>query len=223
MSDAPSLTDRLFLAGIRKGALEPLAVRALNKAVHLLSLALATRLQNLRAFDDPLLNAAGRIEEQAVLLNLHHEIANLLGERWDKVPAKHRPHFTPGQRFRILRIKRLLALSPEDAAHLFRVSPGTISAWLAELSSTTRTGANVGRELRVLACGRFGPNRADQYLRRHVVRPCLRAKRANGSLQPLHPLALRFQLVHFDPPSRKGRVWQNRLVAFKDVIRRTLT
>jgi hypothetical protein len=114
MLDATSLTDRLFLAGIRKGVLEPLAVRALNNAVHLLSLALATRIQSLRASDDPLLKAAG--------------------ERWGKVPAKRRLHFTPGQRFRILRIKRLLALSPEDAAHLFRVAPGTISAWLTELS-----------------------------------------------------------------------------------------
>ena len=65
-SEAASLGDRLFIAGICKGALEPLAVRALNKAVHLLSLALAKRIQDLRASDDPILKAAGQIEEHAI-------------------------------------------------------------------------------------------------------------------------------------------------------------
>ena len=132
--DATSLADRLFIAGICRGALEPLAVRALNKAVHLLSLALATRIQDLRASDDPLLKAVGQIEEHAILVSLLQEIARILGQRWDKILPKNRPHYTPCQRFAILRIKRLLALSPEDAAHLFRVSPTTISEWQTELS-----------------------------------------------------------------------------------------
>jgi putative transposase len=131
---AASLADRLFIAGVCKAALEPLAVRALNRAVHLLSLALAKRIQDLRASDDPLLRAVGQIEEHAILVSLHHEIARILGERWDKIHPKNRPHYTPCQRFRILRIKRLLALSPEDAAHLFCVSPTTISEWQTELS-----------------------------------------------------------------------------------------
>ena len=132
--DTASLADRLFIAGICKGALEPLAVRALNRAVHLLSLALAKRIQDLRASDDPLLKAVGQIEEHAILVSLLQEIARILGQRWDKILPKNRPHYTPCQRFRILRIKRLLALSSEDAAHLFRVSPTTISDWQAELS-----------------------------------------------------------------------------------------
>jgi transposase InsO family protein len=132
--DAISLADRLFIAGICKGALEPLAVRALNKAVHLLSLALATRIQDLRAADDPLLKAVGQIEEHAILVGLLQEIARILGERWDRILPKNRPHYTPCQRFSILRIKRLLALSPEDASHLFRISPTTISEWQTELS-----------------------------------------------------------------------------------------
>jgi hypothetical protein len=133
-SEAASRGDRLFIAGICRGALEPLAVRALNKAVHLLSLALAKRIQDLRASDDPILNAAGQVEEHAILVSLHQEIARILGERWDKILPKRRPHYTPCQRFSVPRIKRLLALSPEDAAHLFRVAPGTISEWQTDLS-----------------------------------------------------------------------------------------
>ena len=135
MPDDTSFSDRLFVAGL-KGPLEPLACRALKKAVHLLGLVLADRIRELRDADDRILNAAGKIEEQAALLSLGREVAEILGARWDKLPDQRRPHYTPTQRFRILRIKHLLALSPEETARLFRVSAGTVYRWQAEMSGT---------------------------------------------------------------------------------------
>jgi transposase InsO family protein len=50
-------------------------------------------------------------------------------DRWDKLPERQRPHYTPEARFRILRLKSLLALSAADTARLFRVSTNTVLRW----------------------------------------------------------------------------------------------
>jgi hypothetical protein len=50
------------------------------------------------------------------------EAAAILAARWDKVPERHRPHYVPEQRFRILRIRSFLGLSQRETAEMFRVS-----------------------------------------------------------------------------------------------------
>jgi DNA-binding XRE family transcriptional regulator len=57
---------------------------------------------------------------------------------WDKVPERHRPHYKPEERFRILRIRNLLGLSQRETAKMFRVSPETIARW--EMESTSADG-----------------------------------------------------------------------------------
>jgi transposase InsO family protein len=64
------------------------------------------------------------------------EAAGILGARWDKVPERHRPHYVPEQRFRILRIRSFLCLSQRETAVMFRVSPETIARWEMETTST---------------------------------------------------------------------------------------
>src|SRR5450756_3058282 len=66
------------------------------------------------------------------------EAAGILGARWDKVPERHRPHYAPGQRFRILRIRGFLGLSQSETAEMFRVSTETIARW--EMETTTAVG-----------------------------------------------------------------------------------
>jgi transposase InsO family protein/DNA-binding XRE family transcriptional regulator len=63
------------------------------------------------------------------------EAAAILGARWDKVPERHRPHYVPEQRFRILRIRSFLGLSQRETAAMFRVSPETIARWEMETAS----------------------------------------------------------------------------------------
>jgi transposase len=55
------------------------------------------------------------------------EAAGILGARWDKAPERQRPHYSPEQRFRILRIRAFLGLSQREAASMFRVSTETIT------------------------------------------------------------------------------------------------
>jgi DNA-binding XRE family transcriptional regulator len=64
------------------------------------------------------------------------EAAGILGARWDKVPERHRPHYPPDQRFRILRIRSFLGLSQRETAEMFRVSVETIARWETETTTT---------------------------------------------------------------------------------------
>ena len=98
----------------------------------MLSLALGSRLAQLRETGDFLAAVHAGSEEQAFLLRLSWEVAQILGLRWDKVPDKRRPQYRPEQRFRILRIKDLLVLSREETARMFKVTSGTIARWEQE-------------------------------------------------------------------------------------------
>ncbi|HEY4912413.1 MAG TPA: hypothetical protein VIJ91_00640, partial [Candidatus Dormibacteraeota bacterium] len=73
-----------------------------------------------------------KAEEQALLLSVTREAAGILGARWDKVPERHRPHYAPEERFRILRIRSFLGLSQRETAEMFRVSTETIARWEVE-------------------------------------------------------------------------------------------
>jgi transposase InsO family protein len=115
-----------------KTPLEKLALRALRQATHLFGLMFAQRVRELRASDDPVLVAMAQALEHEALARLLDEVIDILGERWDKIPDRRRPHYTPVQRARILAIKHMLALSRRETARVFRVSPDAVAAWEQE-------------------------------------------------------------------------------------------
>ena len=82
------------------------------------------------------LDRFAQIQEQILHASLLREALDVLGSRWDKLPERQRPHFSPEARFRILRIKTLLALSADETARTFRVSTGTIVRWQREALET---------------------------------------------------------------------------------------
>jgi transposase InsO family protein len=113
----------------------PSALPALLRATHLFGLALGSAFGRLRESGATAAKMFERAEEQALLLRMAREAAGILGARWDKVPERHRPHYPPEQRFRILRIRSFLGLSQRETAAMFRVSVETIARWEME---TTR-------------------------------------------------------------------------------------
>ena len=117
---------------MKRRCLDTLALRALMKATHLLGLALAERLRQYRDSGDPVLSRFAQIEEHALHVALLREGLSLLGSRWDKIPERQRPHYTPEARFKIVRLKTLLALSAEETAHIFRVFVTTVLRWEKE-------------------------------------------------------------------------------------------
>src|ERR1039457_1839148 len=116
-------------------SIDPAALPALLNATHLFGLALDSALGELRESGATAARLFERAEESALLLRMTREAAGILGARWDKVPERHRPHYVPEQRFRILRIRSFLGLSQRETAEMFRVSTETIARWEME---TTR-------------------------------------------------------------------------------------
>jgi transposase InsO family protein len=118
-----------------RGGSSPAALPALLRASHLFGLALGSALGKLRDSGVTAARMFERAEESALLLRMTREAAGILGARWDKVPERHRPHYPPEQRFRILRIRSFLGLSQRETAVMFRVSTETIARWEMEATS----------------------------------------------------------------------------------------
>ena len=91
-------------------------------------------------------------KESVLLLRMMREAAGILAARWDNVPERHRPHYAPEQRFRILRIRSFLGLSQRETARMFRVSADSIARW--EMEATSADGETLHPALRPLV----GPN-----------------------------------------------------------------
>src|ERR1017187_5781978 len=118
-----------------RGGSSPAALPALLRASHLFGLALGSALGRLRESGATAARLFERAEESALLLRMIREAAGILGARWDKVAERHRPHYAPEQRFRILRIRSFLGLSQRETAAMFRVSVETIARWELEPTS----------------------------------------------------------------------------------------
>ena len=127
-------SDRLVSPG-DPGRGHPAALRALLHATQLLRLAVGVALGRLRESGATAARLFARAEENALLVRMAREAAEILGARWDKVSERHRPHYQPEQRFRILRIRNLLGLSQREAAQMFRVSAETIARWEADAAA----------------------------------------------------------------------------------------
>jgi DNA-binding XRE family transcriptional regulator len=126
------VSERLAIRLARTRALEPLSLRALLKATHLLGLALGARLAEMRAAGIPTLALQSRAEENGLHAAAFAEVSEILAARWGKVPDRHRPFYTSEQRWRILRLKQLLGMTQEETARRFVVSPETILRWERE-------------------------------------------------------------------------------------------
>lgn len=118
-----------------RGGSLPAALPALLRATHPLGLALGSAFGRLRESGVTAARMFERAEESALNLRMTREAAGILGTRWDKVPERHRPHYSPEQRFRILRIRSFLGLSQRETAEMFRVSTDTIARWEVETTS----------------------------------------------------------------------------------------
>ena len=61
----------------------------------------------------------------------------LLRARLARVPARHRPHYAPDERWRLLELRALHGWSLEDTAAHALVTPATVARWEREAEATT--------------------------------------------------------------------------------------
>lgn len=122
---------------------ERLALRAALTAARILGLATGTHLRQLRALADPVAELQARLQDAELRARLAVEAAELLAARFSKIPERHRPYFTPAQRFRILEIKSLLAWSAAQTAATFLVCTHTILNWERVADPESRTAGSL--------------------------------------------------------------------------------
>ena len=87
--------DRLLCAAMKRRSLDDLALRALLKATRLLGLALAERLRQYRDSGGTCLDRFAQLKEESLHAALLRETADILASRWDKLPERQRPHYSP--------------------------------------------------------------------------------------------------------------------------------
>jgi len=116
------------------------ALRALMKATRLLGLTCGIQLAEYRNSSEPLQIAFADLRRLALMARCYEAISQILSERWQKVPERRRPHYTPHLRFQILELKTLLGLSQKETAQLFAISRNTAARWEQEVA------ANPGEE-----------------------------------------------------------------------------
>src|SRR3989304_7606011 len=135
-----SWAEKLLISLATQPDLDPVALRVLIKATRLLGLACGTQLAQYRNSREPLQAAFADVRRLALLARCYEAVSRILAERWQKVPERRRPHYTPHLRFQILELKALLALPQKETAQLFAIATTTVARWEQEVA------ANPGKE-----------------------------------------------------------------------------
>ncbi|HEY6724777.1 MAG TPA: DDE-type integrase/transposase/recombinase [Polyangiaceae bacterium] len=71
-----------------------------------------------------------RLKAEVALLNRE---LDLLRARFERIPAKNRPHLSPAQRLEVLQLKAARAWNSAQIARRFLLAPSTVAAWLKRL------------------------------------------------------------------------------------------
>jgi len=136
---------RLRLRGVIDHATEKLALRGAIAAAHLFGIATGILLRQLRAMNDPLATALAQAKEAEFKTSAFARAADILGARFDKLPERKRPFYTPAQRFQIIELKNLLGRPAVQVARLFRVCTHTVMNWERHADPTAKS---VGQTVR---------------------------------------------------------------------------
>jgi len=105
-------------------------VRALFRARELLLLALASVLVKVREDSHPLAALLSQVKEKDLRIRQLEQAVELLQSRMNRIDSRHRKHYTPRERFKIILYKETYSLTVEQTAHLFLVSIQTVTRWI---------------------------------------------------------------------------------------------
>ena len=128
-------SDAAFVRWTRASGLRPAPVRAFLTAREHLSLALGEALAIARQMPDPLQQLHARVRELESRTVELRQWAEIVSDRLGSVPPRHRPHYRPEARFRVLEHMKAYGLTVEQTAARFQVTSQTIHNWLHEAAS----------------------------------------------------------------------------------------
>ena len=116
----------------RKQGFTAHALKAFLKARSLIGLAIGSAIASLREQPEPLAHLYSRTIEGNINSSRLQEEWALLRARIARIPARHRNHYTPVERYQILVHKETYGLTIQQTAEAFLVSEQTICRWIAE-------------------------------------------------------------------------------------------
>jgi transposase InsO family protein len=120
----------IFVEIVQRQTGDARALRAVLAAARLLGLACGVRLTRVATRGE---STALIGELRLALARAEQEIA-LLTERLERIAARHRPHYTPPDRFRVLELMHLHGWTAEETARRFLVTPATITRWQQDVA-----------------------------------------------------------------------------------------
>ncbi|HKY19704.1 MAG TPA: hypothetical protein VJM31_00675, partial [Vicinamibacterales bacterium] len=104
----------------------------LSHARRALAVAVGMTLVRLRTATDPLIILQAAIAELRIHVTRLEEENRSLRDRLTRIAPRHRSHYSPVERFRILVFMQTYGLSWADAADRFLVSVNTIARWMRD-------------------------------------------------------------------------------------------
>jgi len=127
--------DRMVLTFSRVPGADRALLATMLRAMELLGRLVGTQLAVMRNTGEPVQVLAAQVTAQTVVVGAWRQACEIMAARWDRVPPRERPHYTPEQRFRILEVQRTLGLSAKRTARLFVLDPSTVARWSAEAAA----------------------------------------------------------------------------------------
>ena len=143
------LEDRALSCLARRRALTPRLLHRLLAAREALALAFGLALGQIRDQPEPLARLLARLRELETLLAEAQHEADLLRQRLHRLDPRHRPHYNPYLRYRILLFMRAHALPLAETARRFLVTTNTLTRWIKEAAKDPRR-ESVGSLLKLI-------------------------------------------------------------------------
>jgi putative transposase len=126
-------TDQEIVAALeRRRGFTTHAINSTLKAVEMLGLAIAGAAAQARASREPMAPLYGAFIEANARASRSDMIAKFLQARMRRVPARHRPHYVPTERYQVLMQMRFHGMTIQEAADELLVSQQTIARWIDE-------------------------------------------------------------------------------------------
>ncbi|HEY6332340.1 MAG TPA: DDE-type integrase/transposase/recombinase [Blastocatellia bacterium] len=126
----PDLDQQTIDALSRRHGFTDRTARAVFRAREYLLLAIASALVKLREGDDPLALLLSQLKEKDLRICQLEQSVELLQARMNRIDSRHRKHYSPQERFKIILYKETYSLTVEDTTKLFLISVQTVGRWI---------------------------------------------------------------------------------------------
>jgi hypothetical protein len=129
MTTAPHFPVHLRGRNLKNAAIERFANKAISSPRSSSAWPREPISVTFRGRDGGFADLKARLDRTEAIAAIAWRVVALLQARLQKVPDRHRPHYSPAARFEILEIRHLMAWNQARTAEQFLVATNTIANW----------------------------------------------------------------------------------------------